>query len=637
MCGIFGKVDFRGRRIDPTAVQRACTVLEHRGPDDAGTYFHVPTSDGEWSVALGHRRLSIIDLRGGHQPMSNEDGTIWITFNGQIYNFQEIKQVLQSKNHVFKTNSDTEVIVHAYEEYGEDCVEHFNGMFAFGIWDERRMRIFLARDRLGIKPLFYTMLKEGLVFASEIKAILQDAEVGREVDVEGLNMYLSLGYILAPHSIVREVAKLEPGHTLTVDRTGPRQRRYWDLEIEDKLFLTEKEYCDKINESLERSVRYRLMSDVPLGAFLSGGIDSTCIVSFMRGLVSGSPKTFSIGFKERTYSEISYARYAADVLSTDHYDLVVEPHIHDLLPQMVWYNDEPLADSSYIPMYFLSELARRHVKVALSGDGGDENFSGYITYVADKLLGPYKVIPRFLRLNFITKFVTLFPNSLDKVSLSFKLKRFVHGAEYGPARAHLSWREIFLNEEKERLLLPGCLEAAGGPDTFRYFEPYFNRWSNVSMLERCFYVDFKTWLVDDILVKVDRASMANSLEVRVPFLDHEFVELTSSIPTEYKLRGLSKKYIFKKAVAGRVPTRIIHKRKEGFSAPISYWLKNELKGVVVEYLSPRALNACGFFNPVFVQQMLKEYLLGKHDHSLKVWNLLNFLLWHEQFVRFPKG
>ncbi|HHT9116991.1 MAG TPA: asparagine synthase (glutamine-hydrolyzing) [Candidatus Hypogeohydataceae bacterium YC38] len=630
MCGIFGKTNFNNRPIDPDVVERALSVMVHRGPDDMGTHFSSSTG---WNVALGHRRLSIIDLAGGHQPLSNEDGKVWVVFNGQIYNFKELRKELEAQGHRFRTNCDTEVLVHAYEEHGTGFLEKLNGMFALALWDERKKLLFLARDRLGIKPLYYSKLKEGFIFASEVKALLQDPEVKREIDVESLSMYLTLNYILSPHSMVKGISKLPPGHALIVNEGGYRLWQYWDIEIDNKLQLKEEQYCERIRSLLETAVRRRLMSDVPLGAFLSGGIDSTAVVSYMSSSTNKAPQTFSIGFEEKSYSELPHARYAAQYLGTEHHDLVVEPKIETTLPRLIWYNDEPLGDSSCIPMYFLAQLARKYVKVALSGDGGDENFAGYDTYIADKLATLYKLLPRLLRSNCIARPVNMLPHSLSKVSYSYKLNQFVRGADFSPEKAHYFWRVIFTEEEKEKLFSPDCLRSIKSLDTFDYFRQYFNKYPKADLLDRCLYVDFKTWLVDDILTKVDRASMAHSLEVRVPFLDHELVEFAMRIPSYYKLKGLSSKYILKRALRGQVSARTLSRKKEGFNSPLSYWLKKELKELALENLAYKKIEELGFFNPLYVKQVLDEYFLGRKDNSLKIWGLLNLVMWHEQFMQ----
>lgn len=625
MCGICGKISLSQKRINKKEIKKMSDILAHRGPDGEGFYI-----SPDKKVGLGHRRLAIIDLKTGDQPMSNEDGTCWVAFNGEIYNFLQIRKDLKKRGHIFKTKSDTEVIIHAYEEYGFDCLRYFNGMFALAIWDEKKKILFLARDRLGKKPLFYCQTPQSFIFASEIKAILQNQEIKKKIDLEALSMYFSLGYFLAPLTIIKDIKKLPAASFLIFQKREIKIREYWDFNPTKKEELTEKEWILKFKDIFKKSIRNRLVSDVSLGAFLSGGIDSTSVVSFMPHAKGLNPKTLSIGFKEPTYSELPYAQKAAKFLKTEHQYLIVKPDIKTVLPKIVWFNDEPLGDTSAVPMYFLSQMTRKKVKVALSGDGGDENLAGYETYVADKLFPFYQKIPLA---QFITDLIVRFlPTSFDKVSFDYKLKQFVKAKGFTPEKAHYFWRIIFTDEEKKKLFKKSFLKKIKNIDTFIYFKKYFDKYKSGDFLSRAQYVDIKTWLVDDILVKVDRTSMAHSLEVRAPFLDYQLVEFLAQAPTDLKLNGFNKKYLLKKAMSGLIPQEIISRPKAGFNAPISMWLKNELKDLVLSCLSEEKIGKRGLFNYKFIKKLLDDYFSERKDNSLKIWLLLNFIIWEKMFL-----
>lgn len=624
MCGICGKISFDGKPITKNVLKRMGDSMSHRGPDGEGFYLN-PNK----TVGLGHRRLAVIDLKTGGQPMGNEDGMVWLVFNGEIYNFPQLKKDLEKKGHSFRTSSDTETIIHSWEEYGEKCVKKFNGMFAFAVWDEGKKTLFLARDRLGKKPLFYAETPSGFIFASEIKAILKNPEVKKELDLEAMSIYLSVGYFLSPFSLFKGIRKLPAASTLTLKDGKYKINDYWDLDPTIKKDLPKDVWIKQFKDLLEDSVKIRLIADVPLGAFLSGGLDSTTIVSFMSKFTNRKPKTFSIGFKEKTYSELEFASLAAKFLKTDHQSLVVRPNIERDLRRIIWTNDEPLGDTSAIPMYFLAQMTRKKVTVALSGDGGDENLAGYETYIADKLFPLYRNLPlRHLISAAILKFL---PTTFNKVSLDYKLKQFVQAKDFSPEKAHYFWRTIFTDEEKKRLINPGVYKKIKNHDTFSYFEKYFHKYPDGEFLDRAQYVDIKTWLVDDILVKVDRSSMANSLETRAPFLDYRLVEFLAQTPPNLKLRGFQKKYLLKKTMAGLIPDEIINRSKAGFNAPISVWLRKDLKKFLLGYLSRANIGRLGLFNYDFIEILIQEYFSGKKDHSLKLWLLLNFVMWYSIF------
>ena len=625
MCGIVGKYSLKQIPVSNDLLHDMCDVIVHRGPDDEGYYIN-------GNIGLGMRRLSILDLQTGNQPIHNESKDIWIVYNGETYNCPELRAELERKGHKFYTRSDTEVIVHCYEEYGDECVSKLNGMFAFAIWDSRRRRLLLARDRLGIKPLFYTVSDGSLLFASEIKSILQDRTVKREVNLHALHNFLSLNYIPHPDTIFKGIYKLPPGHTLTCDGEGRiKIREYWDVKFGQSPESADS-YAEELREKLKESVRLRLLSDVPLGVLLSGGIDSSSIAALMSSLVDEPIKTFSIGFEEKSFNELEYARIVANMYGTDHHEMIVKPNAVELLPKLVWHFDEPFADSSAIPTYLVSKMAREHVKVVLSGEGGDEVFAGYETYAAYRAAELYSRIPRLIRKKLIRPIVHSLPASTKKVSFDYKAKIFVDGDDFSPERRHYWWKLIFSEDAKKQLYSQEMLSDNIFDDSFGEFAKYFDRTDAVDMLNRILYVDTKVYLANDILVKSDRSSMANSLELRVPMLDHNVVEFAASIPPELKLNGFQKKYILKKAMEPLLPKKILYRKKKGFSIPASSWLRNELKEMVLDVLSPAQLKRTGFFNPEYVKELLNQHFHGVKDNSRPIWGLLTFMLWHRTFM-----
>lgn len=626
MCGICGKISLvSNKAVTLKTLKKMANTLRHRGPDGEGFFL---SSNGV--VGLGHRRLAIIDLATGNQPMANENKTIWLVFNGEIYNFLDKKKELEEKGHRFITKSDTETILHAYEEYGEACVKHFNGMFSFAIWDENKQKLYLARDRLGKKPLFYIKTPVSFIFASEVKAILENPEVKREIDVQALSIYFSVGYFLAPFSIIKNIKKLPAASTLTLSNGNIKIKEYWDFDPTKKEVKTEERWLNEFRVLLSDSVKIRLMADVPLGAFLSGGIDSTSIVRFMKDNGIKKPKTFSIGFNEKTYSELNYVKIATDYLKTDHRELVINQNIESSLSKIIWNNDEPLGDTSSIPMHFLSQITRENVTVALSGDGGDENLAGYETYTADKLFSFYQKMP-FKQL--ISKIVLKYwPTSLSKVSFDYKLKQFVKAGRFTPEKAHFFWRVIFSDEEKKKLFKQDFYDKIINKDAYFYFKPYFDKYKTGDFLDRAMYVDIKTWLTDDILVKVDRSTMGHSLESRAPFLDYRLVEFLAKAPVNIKLKIFNKKYLLKKAMKGLIPKEIIFRPKAGFNAPVPVWLKKDLKQMLLRNLSEKNVGMLGIFNYGYIKNLMDDYFSGKEDNSLKLWLLLNFAIWYKQFI-----
>ena len=625
MCGISGFVYHdRERSAAPEVVKRMCDTLVHRGPDDDGFYV-------KGNVALGMRRLSIIDLVTGHQPISNEDGKVWIVFNGEIYNFAELRDDLRAKGHEFATNTDTEAIVHAYEEYGVDCVKRLNGMFAYAIWDEREQRLVLARDRVGIKPLYYYLDDKILVFGSELKALLENPNVPRDLDHEALDAFLTFEYIPAPLSIFKGVRKLPPGHTLVLKNGEARIEQYWEV-TQGHTSADEAELSESLYELIKDAVRMRLVSDVPLGAFLSGGVDSSAIVCAMSELMDRPVQTFSIGFDDPSYNELAYARKVADHFGTDHHEEVIRPNVVDLVDGLVGYLDEPMADVSIFPTYLVSKLARRDVTVVLSGDGGDELFAGYDWYLAEKYARYYGMLPGPIRRSLLPKVMSLIPPSSQKKGAVNKLKRFVEGAALPDSLKHFRWN-VYLTEDSKRSLYTRDLrDTLNGTDTYSRFVAHLDRFGDSDSLWRQQYADIKTFLVDDILVKVDRMSMAHSLEARTPFLDHRVVEFAASLPKEMRMRGSTQKYLLKKAVESRLPEGITTRSKEGFSIPMKNWLRDELRPMMEEVLSPQRIREEGLFDSARIESLKSQHVSGSANNAHQLWPLMMFQIWRDKYL-----
>ena len=627
MCGIAGIVNADDAMpVRAETLKGMCDVLAHRGPDDEGFFI-------EGNVGIGMRRLSIIDLHTGHQPIANEDGRIRIVFNGEIYNFNELRRELEQKGHEFSTNSDTEAIVHAYEEYGDDCVHHLNGMFSFAIWDGRTRKLLLARDRLGIKPLYYYQNARAFVFGSEIKSILESGQVSKEVDPQALDLYLAFEYVPSPHSMFKGIKKLPPGHLLVLRDGQASISQYWELARQQPDSpQSAAELCDRLYDLLKDSVRMRLISDMPLGAFLSGGIDSSAIVCMMSEMMDRPVKTFSIGFDDPSYNELGYAREVAQHFGTDHHELVIKPEVVDLVQGLATYLDEPLADVSVFPTYLVSKLAREHVTVVLSGDGGDELFAGYDWYLASKMDSYYRRLPGVLRNRLIPALVGKIPPSSQKKGVVNKVKRFVDGAMLPESLMHFRWNIYATAEMKDDLLSPEFKKSLNGANTYDKFVSYLETAAGSDPLWQQQFADIKTFMVDDILVKVDRMSMANSLEARVPFLDHRLVEFAAGVPSDLKLRGMTTKYLLKKAMESKLPSSVINRRKEGFSIPMKNWLKEELRPMMGDYLSESRLKDGGFFNPRYVQRLMREHLEGSANHAHQLWSLMMFEIWKEKYI-----
>lgn len=635
MCGICGKIDFNGKPIDSNLIKRMCQKMVHRGPDDEGIFIGPGSKvqSSKINVGLGHRRLSIIDLsEAGHQPMCNEDESVWIVYNGEIYNFLEIRERLEGKGHIFKSHTDTEVIIHAYEQWGYDCINHFRGMFAFGIWDDRKKRLCLARDRMGVKPLFYSFKNKNLVFASTLQSLIQDEDISKEIDMSAIDYYLTYSYIPAPYSIFKEIRKLPPAHFLIWEDGNISIHKYWDLDFSQKLVSGEREdVTEGILERLREAVKIRLISDVPLGVFLSGGIDSSAIVALTSGLMNEPVKTFSIGFEESAFNETQYAREIADLYHTEHYEFVVKPNILEILPILVENYGEPYADSSAIPTYYVSKMARQHVTVALTGDAGDENFAGYIRYVAFNHSESYKRYFRNLN-RFLLSISERINYSLNQRHIFTRAHRFFQAMELPLIDRYIRLICHFDNLSKDNLYTEEFKKSIDYQNAYSYLSKIYESSSGIDTVDKILETDIKSYLPYDLLVKVDIASMANSLEARSPMLDHKFMEYVASIPSTLKLRGLKNKYIFKKALKDLIPRKILNRPKMGFGIPIGNWLRGDMKEFTLDHLMSESFLTRGYFKRNVVEDLLAEHMGCQVDHSYKIWSLLMLELWLRAFI-----
>jgi asparagine synthase (glutamine-hydrolysing) len=624
MCGIAGFVgrsEFAGEAAAAAGgvLESMCRVIAHRGPDEQGA-----TVRG--AAALGMRRLSIIDLAGGQQPMSGCDPSVNIVFNGEIYNYRELRRDLEARGHRFHTNSDTEAIVHAYEEHGARCVDSLRGMFGFAVWDERRRRLFVARDRAGKKPLYYTLTPEGtLVFGSELKSLLLHPEVRREVNPEAVDSYLSFGYVPDPLSIFRGVHKLPPGCHLTFENGGVKVEEYWDFPFKPEEGRSEDDWLEELRALLEESVRVRLVADVPLGAFLSGGVDSSAIVGLMARATERPVKTFSIGFREDSYDELKFARVAAEKFKTEHHEFVVTPDVCAIVDELVWHFDEPFADSSALPTYMVSKLARDYVKVVLSGDGGDELFAGYTRYAVDRRRSGFARLPRVVREGLMQPLGRRLPHGA-------RGRNFIHNVALEPLDRYVEEVSVFTRLNKASLYTEEFRRRLGASDPAAGFRATAGRAGTGDPLDALLYLDAKTYLPGDILTKVDRMTMAVGLEARAPLLDHKLIEFVGRIPARFKMKGFETKHLFKRAVEGLVPDEILRRPKQGFGVPIQHWINSELRGRTREtLLDPRA-TARGYTDTSYVRLLLDEHERGRRDHAAELWALFVLELWHRNFV-----
>ncbi len=623
MCGIFGLINLKpGGDVSRSLMERMGHVIEHRGPDDDGFYY------GR-GVGLGMRRLSIIDVSGGHQPLSNEDGTIWIVLNGEIYNFQELRERLEKAGHVFRTKSDTEAIVHLYEQEGADFAKSLRGMFGLAIWDTVRERLIVARDRLGEKPMYIRREPHRILFASELKAILEDENVPRRVDMSALKEYLALGYVPAPATIFEGIDKLLPGHMLIVEKGVVRDEEYWDVRFDQTDNCSQAEWIERVRAKLIETVRAQMISDVPLGAFLSGGVDSSAIVAAMAGASDRPVKTYSIGFdgEDSFYNELPYARVIADKFHTEHHEIIVKPQVAELLPKLVWHLDEPIADSAFVTTYLVSRMARESVKVILSGVGGDELFGGYRRYLGDELGRYYRWLPGPVRNKWLPGLLSRLPqdrHSSWKNNIRYA-SAFAKTAGLDIAERYSSYVTAFAPEVRARLLRQsnGDGSDAASEVLLRYFEKA-RGWDS---LHQIIYVDLKTSLPDDLLMLTDRMSMAASLECRAPLVDYELVEMTARIPANLKVRGLTMKYLLKKVLEPLVPHEILHRKKRGFGAPMGSWLRRDLESLVDDTLGEAQVRRRGFFDPAVVKEIIAAHYAQTSDHTDHLLALINLELW----------
>ena len=626
MCGIVGIVRNDARAVDEMLLSRMCAAIRHRGPDEDGFYVRGP-------VGLAMRRLSIIDLKGGQQPIHNQDRTAWIVFNGEIYNYLELREKLEKLGHTFYTNSDTEAIIHAYDRYGADCVKHLRGMFAFAIWDERTQELFLARDRVGKKPLLYAQVNGQLVFGSEFSALLLHPEISRDIQPEALDYYLSFMCVPAPLTAYKAIKKLEPGHTLRWRKGEIKTERYWQPDFSHKLKISEEEAGEQAIEILRDAVRVRLMSEVPLGAFLSGGIDSSAVVALMSEESSERIKTFSIGFDEQDFSELHHARRVAEHVGAEHHEFIVQPDAMEVLPILVEHYGEPYADSSAVPTYYVARETRKHVTVALNGDGGDESFAGYERYFAMALAEKYRKLPAFLRESVINGAIGLIPTSETIRSRTRDAKRFLQAASLPKIERYLRWVSVFDSHAKQDLYSSDFRQhETERENASSLLDPWFARANGSGIVDAALLTDIMTYLPNDLLVKVDIATMAVSLEARSPFLDHHVMEFAASLPEKLKLRGLTTKYLLKRMLRKLLPAENLDRRKMGFGVPIGHWFRGTLQPFLREtLLSERALSR-GLFKPEATKQLVELHTRGERDYAHQLWTLLMLELWFQRFI-----
>jgi len=625
MCGIVGLVRNDGKPIDEGLLARMNEAIRHRGPDEDGFYVN-------GSVGLAMRRLAIIDLKSGQQPIHNRDRTAWIVFNGEIYNYLELREKLEKLGHTFYTNSDTEAIVHAYDQYGSDCPKHLRGMFAFAIWDERTQELFLARDRVGKKPLLYAEVNGQLVFGSEFSAILLHPDVSKEIRPEAIDCYLSFMCVPAPLTAYRAIKKLEPGHSLRWRKGELKTERYWQPDFSKKLDISEEEAGERAIEILRDAVKVRLMSEVPLGAFLSGGIDSSAVVALMSQESSEKVKTFSIGFEEQDFSELQHAKRIAEHVGADHHEFIVRPDAVEILPMLVEHYGEPYADSSAVPTYYVARETRRHVTVALNGDGGDESFAGYERYIAMGLTEKYRKVPAFFRESLIKEAVNRIPTSPIRKSTVNSAKRLLEVVSKPRVNRYMHWMSVFNEGLKEPLYSEAFREQTDRAFAASFLDTWFKKANGNGPVDTLLLTDLMTYLPNDLLVKVDIATMAVSLEARSPFLDHHVIEFAASLPERLKLRRLTTKYLLKKVLRRLLPAENLDRRKMGFGVPIGHWFRGKMQPFLREVvLSDKALRR-GFFKPEVVKQLVEQHTRSERDYSHQLWTLLMLELWFLRFI-----
>lgn len=630
MCGICGIIRIGSEPVDLSCalLNRMTDVLAHRGPNDRGTW-----CDGR--IALGHRRLSVIDLSSlGRQPMGNEDGSVQIVYNGEIYNFRELKERFAlERNHVFRSRTDTEVLIHLYEDLGMELVTHLNGMFAFAIWDAQRQKLHLARDRYGIKPLFYTRQENRFLFASEIKSLLQDQGVPRRINLQALHDFLTFAYIPGTQTAFEGIFEVPPGHWITIGADGSTTiHRYWDPSFQVDDSMDEPTAVSQALKLMDRAVERQLIADVPVGVLLSGGMDSSSLVALMNRHRTEPIHTYSVGFDDSSFNELPYARIVSEKFRTISREVVVTPSlVRELMPKYLTYIDEPYADGSAIPTYYVCQLAKDEVVVVLSGEGGDEAFAGYETYLAHEVSCWFSRIPRWVRQALIAPVVNSLPVSDKKLSLEFKMKRFIAGQDLPPSQAHLWWRMVLTEARKRELYSPKVWDYLTPEHPQRHFDEVFGRSAAKDTLNRLMHIDTAVFLPDDLMIKNDRMSMAHSLEARVPMTDNELTEFMSRVPVRLKLRAFRKKHIMRRAMNGILPTSILNKKKVGLEMPYSRWLKNELNDLLMRYCGPQRMAEIGLFRPEAVKSLIEEHVEGRHDHGRALWGLLNYMMWVEAY------
>jgi asparagine synthase (glutamine-hydrolysing) len=627
MCGIVGIVERDlSRPVLPEELGRMVRMLHHRGPDDEGSV----TLPG---VGLGMRRLSIVDLAGGQQPFSNETDSVQLVANGEIYNFPALRQELEGLGHTFRSRSDIEVLVHAYEQWGVDFLPRLRGMFALALWDGTSRTLLAARDRAGEKPIYWTLTTRGLLLASEVKALLVRPEVARELDPEGVDQFLTYEYVIAPRTILRGVHKLPPAHYLLYRDGQVSVHRYWDAASVPVRAWQEDEAADALRGALDRATVSQMMADVPLGAFLSGGIDSSSIVAFMSAASLQPVNSFSIGFEDGTYNELPYAREVAELFKTNHRERTVTPNLAELFDKLIVHLDEPFADVSLFPTYLVSQLAREHVTVALSGDGGDELFGGYDAYQAQQMAARFSAVGERL-MPAVAAVAAALPPTEKKKGVVNKFKRFVQGAAHAPEDlGHYRWMVYLGARAKSRLYTAALQAALNESDVYRPVREALARYGADEGLNRQLYTDLSLYLADDILVKVDRMSMATSLETRAPFLDADVMELAFSMPGDFKIRGGERKWILKRAMRAVLPERILTRKKEGFSIPMKNWLRRDLQPLMRELLSPERIRRRGLFEPAAVERLVDAHVAGRENHAHTLFPLMVFERWCDAHLR----
>lgn len=626
MCGIVGTVNNNSRPVERETIERMNRAIFHRGPDEDGFYINE-------NVGLAVRRLSIIDLAHGRQPIHNRDKTKWIVFNGEIYNYRELRADLEKRGHEFYTKSDTEAVIHLYDEYGADCLALLRGMFAFAIWDERDKSLFIARDRIGKKPLLYSHQSNGdLIFGSEFQALFQHRAVSREVDLCAIDSYFSYLCVPAPQTAFRQIRKLEPAHWLRWKGGRIETKRYWQPDFSKKIKISETEAEEETLRILRESTRLRMISEVPLGAFLSGGVDSSTVVALMAEASDEPVKTFSIGFEEQDFSELKYAKRVAEHVGAEYHEFIVRPNALEVLPVLVEHYGEPFADSSAIPTYYVSKETRKFVTVALNGDGGDESFAGYERYAAMRLAETYHRFPDVLKKAFIEAPINLIPTSELKRSRLRDIKRFLKAAPLPRTERYFKWISAFNRDAKKVLYTEEFSREISGSDPMWNLEKWFAKANGSGILDTMLLTDQMTYLPNDLLVKVDIASMANSLEARSPFLDHKLIEFAASLPEKFKASRFETKSFLKRIAARLVPRAVVYRQKMGFGVPIGKWFRGEMKEFVSEVLLSEKSLTRGIVKPEMLKNYVREHISGERDHAFQLWTLLMLELWFQRFI-----